>query len=297
MTDTDGRPGSVSLQDLTDEEAIFKAVRKQCIQSPLTILPLALAGGLLLLTGAFSWGFFGVFAAVVSGVIGAAAFVYNLWIRGETLAARHVRKLMETMKEQRRDALSEVGKVCADVGLSEAAKEARELSEAYSRYTEFLETRAGAILGPEVGQRLQLAEAARAAGLAHLRRAAEIHIALEGIDITKLRAEVADWEREKQSPDAHHAVLDRKLAAHASQIDRYEQLLARREELIARSNELESALKSAHLADAGRADLSSDLRTDDPAARLSGVIDAAERAEAEMRDFLHQVGTETSLSN
>ena len=286
----------VDLKDLNDEEAIFKAIRKQCLQSPLTILPLALAGGLLLLTGAFSWGFLGVFAAVVAGVVGAGAFVYNLWIRGEELAARHVRKLMERMKEQRRGSLSEVAKACVGIGLDEAAKEARELSEAYSRYTEFLETRAGAILGTAVGQRLELAESARSAGLAHLKRAAEIHIALEGIDITKLQAETAAWERELSQPGASESVLRSKLGAHAGQIARYAELSTRRDQLIARSNELEAALRSAHLADAGRADLSAELQLDDPAARLSGVIEAAEAAEAEMRDFLRQT-TEAPLTN
>lgn len=290
MIEKDGPSARVRLKDLTDEEAIFKAVRTQCIQSPITIIPLALAAGVLLLTGAFSWGFFGVFASVVLGVVGAAAFVFNLWIRGETLAKRQVRWLMERMKRERHTALTEIGTMCSNIGLADAAKEARELADAFSQYTEFLETRAGSTLGAAVGQRLELAESARAAGVTHLRRAAEIHIALSGIDISRLREESAHWHREKDAASANHTVLDSMIAAHAQQIGRYEQLAAMRDELIARSNELEAALKSAHLSDAGRSDLSTDPHIDNPAARLSSVIAAAEAAEAGMREFLHEAG-------
>ncbi|BCX48424.1 hypothetical protein HAHE_23320 [Haloferula helveola] len=284
MPKKDGRPTQVSLQDLTDQEAIFKAVRTQCIQSPLTVIPLALAAGVLLLTGAFSWGFLGVFASVVLGVVGAAAFVFNLWIRGETLAKRHVRWMMEQLKNDRRSALSEIREMCESIGLAEAAKEAHELSEAYSQYTEFLETRAEAKLGTGVGNRLGLAESARSAGVAHLRRAAEIHTALSGIDIVQLRQESEMWIAQKELPDANHSVLDSKLAAHSQQIGRYDQLAARRDELIARSNELEAALKSAYLSDAGRSEF--DQSINNPAKRLSDIVEAAEAAEAEIRDFL-----------
>ncbi|MBB5353210.1 hypothetical protein HNR46_003465 [Haloferula luteola] len=291
MSPENGRPPRLSLQDLTDEEAIFQAVRNQCIQSPFTILPLALAAGMLLLTGAFSWGFFGVFAAVVLGVVGVAAFVFNLWIRGETLARRHVKGLMERMKNERQAALSDVENMCASIGLGEAAKEARELGEAIALYTGFLETRAGATLGDAVGQRLELVESARAAGVAHLRRAAEIHMALRGIDMAQLRAEVTEWEAALHSPSAHRSVLESKLFAHAQQIERYGKLSGVRDELIARSNELEAAIKNAYLSDAGRSDLTRDGEIDNPAHRLSRVISAAEVAEAELREFLHETSS------
>jgi hypothetical protein len=295
MTPKDGEPAKIRIQDLVDDDAIFRAVRKQCIESPLTIIPIALAAGMLLLTGAFSWGFAGVFASIILGVFGAAAFVFNLWVRGETLARKQIRRLMEGMKSERHAALAEVGAMCEGIGFAEAAKEARELSDAYSRYTGFLETRAGAKLGTAIGQRLELAEAARASGVAHLRRAAEIHVALSGISITALREEVETWRQEKKS-SAMPAVLESKIAAHMRQIERYEQLAVMRGDLIARANELESALKSAHLSDAGRQDLADAVHGDNPAARLSAVIAAAESAEAEMSGFLHEV-TQTTERN
>ena len=173
MANPDGTSQKVSLASLTDEEAIFKAVRNKCIQSPFTIIPLALAAGTLLLAGAFSWGFFGVFAAFVLGVIGTAAFVYNMWIRGETLTKRHIQSMMEQLKQERRMALAEIEKMCLGIGFAEAAKEARELSNAYTQYSEFLETRAGSKLGTAVGQRLGLAESARNAGVEGVRAQGE----------------------------------------------------------------------------------------------------------------------------
>jgi hypothetical protein len=292
MTEKDGKPERIRIEDLADDDAIFRAVRKQCIESPLTIIPLALAAGMLLLTGAFSWGFLGVFASIVLGVFGAAAFIFNLWIRGETLARRQIRWLMERMKAERHAALAEVETMCANIGFAEASKEARELSEAYSQYAGYLETKAGAKLGSAIGQRLELAESARASGVVHLRRAAEIHIALSGIGITGLRQEVETWQHEKKS-STNPAVLDSKIAAHMRQIERYEQLAAMRDELIARSNELEAALKSAYLSDAGRPDLTETIHGNNPAARLSAVIAAAESAEAEMSGFLHEVTQNT----
>lgn len=292
MAKRDGNQNQVSLESLTDEEAIFKAVRNKCIQSPLTILPLALAGGLLLLTGAFSWGFFGVFASVALGVVGAAAFVYNMWIRGETLAKEHIKWLMEQLKQDRSSALKEVARMCREIGFPEAAKEADELSDAYSKYTEFLETRAGAKLGTAVGQRLGLAESARKAGVAHLRQAAEIHTALAGIGIDMLQKEHAEWTAEQASGAS--AVLEQKIRAHEQQINRYQQLAAKRDQLIAESNELEAALKTAYMSDAGRSDLSLDESNDNPATRLSHVVAAAEAAESDMREFLRSVRQETS---
>ena len=298
MPRNDGTPAKVSLESLTDEDAIFRAVRNKCIQSPLTIIPLALAGGLLLLSGAFGWGFFGVFASAVLGVVGAAAFVYNLWIRGETLTKRHVRWLMEQLKQDRRAALGEIEEMCGEIGFHEGAKEASELSEAYSQYTEFLETRAGAKLGAAVGQRMGLAEAARKSGVEHLRQAAQIHTALTGIRIDMLRQELAQWTAERSQPEANVAVLDTKIAAHTQQINRYDQLVLKRDQLIASSNELEAALKSAYMSDAGRTDLSLDESTDNPATRLSNVVAAAEAAESDMRDFLHNIRQETNtISN
>ncbi len=295
MTKNEGQSTNIRIQDLVDDDAIFRAVRKQCLESPLTIIPIALAAGMLLLSGSFSWGFAGIFSSVVLGVFGAAAFVFNLWIRGETLARRHIRLLMERMKAERHAALQEVESMCTNIGFAEAAKEARELSAAYSQYTGFLETKAGAKLGSAIGQRLELAESARSSGVVHLRRAAEIHIALSGIGITSLREEIKTWEEEKKS-SARSSVLDSKIAAHQRQIERYEQLAAMREELIARSNELEAALKSAYLADAGRPDLSDIIQSDDPAARLSAVISAAESAEAEMSGILREM-TQTTENN
>jgi len=294
MAKRDGNQDQVSLESLTDEEAIFKAVRNKCIQSPFTILPLAIAAGMLLLTGAFSWGFLGVFASVALGVIGAAAFVYNMWIRGETLAKEHIQWLMEQLKQDRRSALEEIARMCREIGFPEAAKEADELSDAYSKYTEFLETKAGAKLGTAVGQRLGLAESARKAGVEHLRQAAEIHTALSGIDVEMLRREHAEWTDQRKQGSATPEVLDQKIRAHEQQINRYQQLAAKRDQLIAESNELEAALKTAYMSDAGRSDLSLDESNDNPATRLSHVVAAAEAAEADMKEFLRSVRQETS---
>jgi len=293
-TQRDNQP-EVSIKSLTDEDAIFKAVRNKCIQSPFTVLPLALAAGILLLTGSFGLGFLGVFAAVVLAIIGGAAFVYNLWIRGESLTREHIKWMMEQIKQDRHQVLSEVAEMCREIGFAEGAKEAGELSEAYSQYTAFLETRAGAKLGAAVGERMGLAESARKAGIGHLRQAAEIHIALGGVDIDTLRIEHAAWSEEYKKPDATHSILESKLGAHSQQIGRYEQLVLKRDEFIARSNELEAALKSAYMSEAGRSDLNIDKSTDNPAVRLSNVINAAEAAETDIRDFLNDIAKEESI--
>ncbi len=294
MAKKEDAPSKISLASLTDEEAIFKAVRNQCLQSPITIIPLALAGGLALLTGAFGLGFFGVFSAIVFGVLGGAAFVYNLWVRGETLAKRHVHWLMEQIKKERHSALPEIEEKCRKIGLTEAAKEASELSEAYTHYTRFLESSASSKLGNMVGQRLSLAESARQAGAAHLSQAAEMHTALAAINITLLQHEHSAWSHEKEHGNASiSAALESKLASHSLQIERYQQLATERDRHIARSNELEAAIKNAHMADAGRSDLTLQQGSDDPAARLSHVVAAAAAAETDMKEFLQNIHQET----
>ena len=289
MAAQNGDKPKVGLESLTDENAIFRAVRNKCFQSPFTVIPLALAAGMLLLAGSFGLGFTGVFASFVLAVIGAAGFVYNMWIRGEDLTREHIRWIMEQLKADRHKALEEIAVMCREIGFEEGAKEAMELSEAYSKYTAFLETKAGAKLGTAVGERLGLAESARSAGVGHLRQAAEIHVALGGVDIGKLRIEHERWLGEKGKPDANHGVLETKLRAHSRQIDRYEQLVAKRDEFIALSNELEAALSSAYLSEAGRSSFSMDKNSDNPAVRLSNVVDAAEAAEMEIIDLLNDI--------
>ena len=267
-----------------DEDAIFKAVRKQCLQSPLTTIPLALAAGTLLLTAAFSWGFLGVFGSVVLGSIGVFAFIYNLWIRGETLAKKHIRNMIDEVRNERRASLQEIQTQCKSVAFPEAGKEAAELSDAYHHYIEFLESQAQAKLGSAIGQRLQLAESARAAGAKHLQRAVEIHLALSAIPIDTLREELETWQKEHS--ESSTTILETKITAHSRQIQRYDKLTDTRDELVARSNELEAAIREAHLADAARPSLTDQIQLDDPAKRLTSVIEAAESAEATMSDFL-----------
>lgn len=291
-----GKHAPVSMESLTDEEAIFRAVRNKCIQSPFTVLPLALAGGLLLLTASFGLGLPGVFAAFVLGVIGAAGFVYNLWIRGETLTREHIHSMMEQLKKERHSGLEEITKMCKNIGFSEGAKEASELSTAYSQYTSFLETRAGAKLGSAVSHRLSLAESAREAGVTHLRQAAEIHNALAAVDIAKLRREHAEWAAKLANPMVKQGVLETQIAAHSQQIERYDQLALRRDQHLASSNELEAALMNAFMSEAGRSDLSLDKSSDNPATRLFNVVAAAEAAELEMKEFLKDIQEETSVT-
>lgn len=283
----------LTIASLTDEDAIFKAVRNKCIQSPFTVLPLALAGGILLLTASFGFGFAGAFAAFVLGVLGAAAFVYNMWIRGEALTREHIRWMMEQMKQERHSSLGEIAKMCQDIGFADGAKEASELSAAYSQYTSFLETRAGAKLGSALSQRLALAESAREAGIGHLRQAAEIHMALAAVDIEKLRREHAEWTENLGDPMANKAVLESQIAAHARQIERYNEMAHRRDHLVASSNELEAALMNAFMSEAGRTELSIDKNSDNPATRLFNVVAAAEVAESDLKQFLGDIQRET----
>ncbi len=297
MATQNGKQAKVSIESLSDEQAIFKAVRNKCFQAPFTILPLAAAAGMLLLTASFSLGFLGVFASLVLAIMGAASFVYHLWIRGEAITREHLQWLMAQLKADRHQALTEVAEMCEKIGFAEGAKEARELSEAYSQYTTFLESKAGTKLGAAVGERLSLAESARRAGVGHLRQAAEIHIALAGIDFEKLRSEHAAWTLEKQQPTANLPILTSKLAAHSRQIERYQQLVFKRDEFIALVNELEAALKTAYMAEAGRSDLSLDNNSDNPAKRLSNVVDAAEAAEKEMVNFLDDIQRNESITN
>lgn len=297
MASPKGKQAPVSIASLTDEEVIFKAVRNKCIQSPFTVLPLALAGGILLLTASFGLGFFGIFAAFVLGVIGAAAFVYNMWIRGEDLTRDHIRWMMEQLKEERHSSLGEIAKMCQDIGFSEGAKEASELSAAYSQYTSFLETRAGAKLGSAVSQRLALAESAREAGIAHLRQAAEIHMALAAVDIGKLRREHLEWTEKLIESAMSKGVVETQIAAHTRQIERFEEMAHRRDQLVASSNELEAALMNAFMSEAGRTELSLDKSTDNPATRLFNVVAAAEAAESDLKQFLGDIHRETETSS
>lgn len=285
----------ITLADLKDEEAIFRAVRNKCIQSPFTTIPLAMAAGVLLLTAAFGFGALGVFAAFTLAVAGLAAFVYNMWIRGETLTRKHVKSLISQLKQDRQSALQDLATLCEEIKFHDGAKEARELSEAYLKYSKFLEQKSHQQQhSAHLNQRLTLAESARAAGIEHLRRAADIHTALAHIDISKLRSEKSNWLAELENSPTKNPALTSKIEAHSIQIQRYQDLCHQRDNSIARANELEAALNNALMAEAGRSKPDLHNISDNPATRLFNAVANAENAEADLQNFLRNTTKETS---
>lgn len=121
-------------------------------------------------------------------------------------------------------------------------------------------------------------------------------MALNAVDIDQLRNEHAEWTEKLADPTVHKTVLETQIAAHARQIERYDQIAHRRDQLVASSNELEAAIMNAFMSEAGRTEHSLDKSSDNPATRLFNVVAAAEAAESDLKRFLGDIHRETEIS-
>ncbi len=242
-------------------EAIYRAVLKDTVQHPMTLLP-AVASAL----GGLSMGLFGADPTTLAVTFGGAlaatgVWVYNYFVRGEVLAKKRVEKL-RTLREQRRH--QQVADLEVDwqkAGLAEGVQQARELKEVYQKLEAFLSGRleeAGGVVGSGAGgfnvQRLMvLAEDTYREGVAILRAALATYQALQQVDHEKLRRELAGWQQElasvRQASEETVRIesLETRIASHERRLQLFKERVESVDRLFAESEALESALETTYL--------------------------------------------------
>ena len=242
-------------EDFT-RKSIYRAVLKDTVQHPLTILPAAgsALGGLYM--GLFGPGPASLAVAFGGAVVAAGAWVYNYFIRGEALAEARVAKLRRQREQYRHEQVATLEAEWSKAGLAEGVQQARELREAYQKLSDFLEGRLGQAArssGLGVQRMMVLAEDTYREGAAILRAALETYRALKQVDHEKLRIELEAWQAELGKVQAAGAEatriesLETRIASHQRRLELFGQRVQSIDRLFAESEALEAALESTYL--------------------------------------------------
>jgi hypothetical protein len=282
-------------EDFT-RKAIYRAVLKDTLQHPLTLFP-AVASAL----GGLYMGLFGLaptsLAVAFGGALaGAGAWVFNYFIRGETLAEQRVAKLRAQRERYRQAQVANLEAEWRATGLAEGEQQARELREAYQKLDELLNGRLQAAGGETrtdrglSAQRLRvLAEDTYREGVAILRQALDTWRALSQVDREKLEAELEAWQEELRTvrlagaEPGRIASLETRIASHERRLQLYHERVESIDHLFAESEALESALESTYLEAVDLKGAGELLGQGQAASALERAVTAARRVEDRLR--------------
>lgn len=256
-----GGASAVPGAEAFTREAIYRAVLKDTVQHPMTLLP-AVASVL----GGLSMGLFGADPATLAVTFGGAlaatgVWVYNYFIRGEALAKKRVEKLRALREQRRHQQVADLEAEWQAAGLAEGVQQARELKEAYQKLEAFLSGRlaeaggvgGGGTSGFGVQRLMVLAEDTYREGVAILRAALSTYQALQQVDHEKLRRELAAWQQELASvrqaseETARIESLETRIASHERRLQLFKERVESVDRLFAESEALESAIETTYL--------------------------------------------------
>ncbi len=291
----DKMPGA---EDFT-REAVYRAVLKDTLQHPLTLMPAVAStlGGLYM--GMFGAGPNAAAVAFGGALLAAGAWVVNYFIRGEDLAEQRVAKLRKLRDQHRHDQTLGLEVEWSKAGLAEGVQQARELREAFHKLEAFLSSRleaAGGVRGNTASgfnvQRLMvLAEDTYREGVGVLRAALATYQALRQIDHEKLRRELNAWQQERESVAAAGGEasrlesLDTRIQSHQRRLELFKQRVESVDQLFAQSEALEAALETTYLeaVDLGSSDTI--FARGHSATALERAVNAARRVEDRLREM------------
>ncbi len=283
-------PAPPGAEDFTPR-AVGRAVLAETVQHPLTILPAAAAavGGLYMgLIGLDPAAFAVTFGSVL---VAAGAWVVNYFIRGETLAERHVESLRELRRELRREEVASLEAEWAETGFADGIQQARELSAAYAKLTDFLRGRLAETSSLGVERMLVLAEDSYREGGMILRQALVSYRALRDLDAVKLRREIAVWRGQLEGlgdgegEAAQAAALETRIASNTRRLDLYREKVESLQGLLAESETLESALETAYLEAVDLQNPDMLFNRGQAASELERAVAAARRADERLRNL------------
>ena len=285
-----------TAEDFTPR-AVQRAVLQQTLQHPATILPAAMAMVATLWSLAIDLSPTSLLAVLGCGFVSAAAWVINYVGRGEHLAAQHIRTLQQYRDAHEHQAVEALIQECRDAGFADGAKEASELTAAYTKLQHFLLTQPAA-QDDARGTRFQvLAEETYRYGVAILQKALNLFQALQRVDAQALEQERQTWISQRQHQQASSS-LERNIAAHTQRLERYHRRQEELDVLLAQLNELETALETAYLeiVDLVGEASSAVLFESQAVSGLQTAVEAARRVEQRLRALgEEEQGDETYL--
>ena len=287
----DAGPSEVPGPEDFTKKAIYRAVLKDTLQHPLTLLPAVASALSGLYMGLFGPAPTSLAVAFGGALAGAGAWVFNYFIRGEALAEQRVTKLRARRERHRHAQVATLEAEWRAAGLAEGEQQARELREVYQKLDDLLNARLDAAGGTDLSaQRLMvLAEDTYREGVAILRSALDTWRALSQVDHTKLQAELAAWQEELRTvrlagaEPARIESLETRIASHQRRLTLYRERVESIDRLFAESEALESALESTYLEAVDLKGSGALLGQGQAASALERAVAAARRVEDRLR--------------
>jgi hypothetical protein len=280
------------MEDLSPA-AIEKHVLNEAFQHPLTTLPAAVAilSGLYML--AFEASNLTFLLAFGAGLLSVGAWIFNYFIRGESIAQNYVRERLAQRRAMREHEIVNIKEGFQKLRSKEGEQAAEELHQAYQKTKKFLQERESK-LSTMPAMRLQiLAEETYFQGVDVLRTALEITRALQEINVEKLEREAHLWESQRQelrsagdSATRELTALERRIELNRRRIQSYRNRQSALAELFAESEACEASLEDAYMQFAG-VEAKTPLRQshiDDATSRLERAVAAARRVETAIRN-------------
>jgi len=275
-----------SAEDFT-AAAVNRAVLARALVHP--AMTYSLAGAILAVAWGvvFGWNEVTLLAMVGLGALSVGAAIWNIFIRGETVAAEYVKKLRAQRENFKHTEVAEIETACRQAGFDEGAKESADLAAAYEALSQFLAEQTERDRALTAQRYALLAEDTYFQGVAILRKALALFTALKSINVKMLEAEAAQWKKDA-TQSLNLETLQRRIAAHEKTIALCRQNEERLQAALTECNGLETELKSAHLelVDLFSGNPDQPLPSSGAESRLQLAIEAARRVE----DRLNHLG-------
>ncbi len=277
-------------EDFT-RKALYRAVLKDTVQHPLTLFPAVASALSGLYMGLFGPAPTSVAVALGGALLGAGAWVFNYFIRGEALAEKRVEKLRARRERYRHAELANLEAEWQQAGWPEGAQQARELREAYQKLDEYLRGRIATSGAGGLGiQRLMvLADDTYREGAALLRMALDTYRALDQVDYAKLQAEFETWQQELETlrqagaESVRTQSLETRIAGHQRRMQLFRERVESVDRMLAESEALEAALESTYLEAVDLQGPDAMLGQGQAASALERAVSAARRVEDRLR--------------
>ncbi len=276
------------------KEAIKKSVFSEAIQHPSTLFPAAVAmlSGLYMVLVNLTETSFAL--CLGSGLVSLISFIYHYFVRGDTIAEKHVKSLLDQRrryKEQQGDTIEER---CRQAKFPQGAQAARELKQAYTRLELFLKEKFREKKDMTAQRFLILAEESYYQAVQFLDKALSLFLALAQMDEGKLEKELQVWEKElkdlekdNRKDDGHKALvgqaLQEKIRSHRKRLELFEERKKTLNQVLAQCEILEATLDSAYLEVLDLIEGEVELKNKDVAGSLERAVAAARRVEDRLR--------------
>lgn len=287
---TPTRPVNTPTADDFSADSVQRWVLSETLQHPATILPAAGA----VVSGIWS-GVYGLSPGSLAVTLGlmfvsGTTWIYNFFIRGETLAAARVEELLRNSAVGEEQELGELARRCDAVGFTEGAKEAREILAAYRRLCQYLDDHSHGDESAGVERLRSLARDTFREGTVLVKRALATQLALKEVKVSVLTKELAAWDQRlakgRMLTDAERSTLEHQIASHRKRLQSVEDRMRELGEIVVQLNELEGALERAYLESVNviEQDATALQTTGSAATQLERAVAAARRVEDRLRD-------------